>query len=58
MIMNDELRELIMMNAPTDKLRLAAEANGMRLLRSAGIAFMFDGTTTLEEVVRETILDA
>ncbi len=58
MIMTDEIRELIMLNAPTDKLRDAAEANGMKILRTAGIAFMFDGTTTLEEVVRETILDA
>ena len=58
MIMNDEIRELIMTNAPTDKLREAAEANGMKLLRTAGIQFMYDGTTTLEEVVRETILDA
>jgi type IV pilus assembly protein PilB len=58
MIMNDEIRELIMLNAPTDRLRDAAEANGMKLLRTAGISFMFDGTTTLEEVVRETILDA
>ncbi|MCH2182061.1 MAG: Flp pilus assembly complex ATPase component TadA [Mariniblastus sp.] len=58
MIMNDEIRELIMSNAPTDKLREAAESSGMKLLRTAGIAFMYDGTTTLEEVVRETILDA
>ncbi len=57
MIMDDEIRELIMENASTDKIRDVAQAKGMKLLRSAGIEFMFDGTTTLDEVVRETILD-
>ena len=57
MIMDDELRELIMQNVPTDKLRQTAAAKGMRLLRMAGIKFIFDGTTTAEEIVRETIVD-
>lgn len=58
MIMNDELRELIMANASTDKLREAARGYGMVTLRDAGIQFMHEGTTTAEEVVRETIVDA
>ena len=58
MILDDELRDLIMENAQTDLLRERAQAKGMRLLRTAGIQFMFDGTTTAEEIVRETILDA
>lgn len=57
MIMDDEIRELIMENASTDKIRDVAQGKGMKLLRSAGIEFMFDGTTTLDEVVRETILE-
>jgi type IV pilus assembly protein PilB len=58
MIMNDELRELIMQNAAADDLRRAAEKNGMVTLRDAGMAFAFQGVTTLDEVVRETILEA
>ena len=57
MIMDDELRQMIMENAQTDHLRAAAQKKGMRLLRDAGREFIFDGTTTAEEVVRETILD-
>ena len=57
MIMDDDLRELIMQNAPTDKLRKAAQSKGMTLLRQAGIQFIFDGTTSAEEIVRETIVD-
>lgn len=57
MIMNDELREMIMNNATTDELRETARGYGMVTLRDAGMAFVHDGTTTAEEVVRETIID-
>jgi type IV pilus assembly protein PilB len=58
MIMNDELREMVMANASTDALREAARGYGMVTLRDAGITFMHDGTTTPEEIIRETIVDA
>jgi type IV pilus assembly protein PilB len=58
MVMNDDLRELIMQNASTDVIRSRAESFGMVQLRTAGLNFVFDGTTTAEEVVRETILEA
>jgi type IV pilus assembly protein PilB len=58
MIMNDELRELVMSNASTDALREAARGYGMVTLRDAGVSFIHDGTTTAEEIVRETIVDA
>lgn len=58
MIIDDELRDLIMDNATTDALRNAAERKGMVLLRDAGLLFMFEGLTTAEEVIRETILEA
>ena len=57
MIMDDDLRNLILANAPTDKLRATAKSKGMRLLRQSGIGFVIDGTTTAEEVIRETIID-
>jgi type IV pilus assembly protein PilB len=58
MIMNDELREMVMINAAVDELRKTAEKHGMVTLRTAGMNFAHEGTTTLDEVVRETILEA
>ncbi|MGH9204702.1 MAG: GspE/PulE family protein, partial [Vicinamibacterales bacterium] len=58
MIMNDELREMVMRNVPIDELRIAAQKFGMVGLRDAGLQFAHEGTTTLDEVVRETILEA
>jgi type IV pilus assembly protein PilB len=58
MIMDDELRDMIMANSTTDALRDKAEAKGMILLRDAGIQFMHEGLTTAEEIIRETILEA
>lgn len=58
MIMNNELREMIMKNISTDKLRDAARDAGMVTLRDAGMSACFAGTTTPEEVIRETIIDA
>ena len=58
MIMTDELREMVMQNSSADDMRKVAQANGMVTLRDAGIAFAHEGTTTADEVVRETIVDA
>ncbi len=57
MVMNNELRELIMKNSSTDEIRLAAQKGGMLTLRDAGMKFAFEGLTTAEEVVRETIIE-
>jgi len=58
MVMDDELREMINEDANTDELRDRAQAKGMKLLRDIGIKYMFEGVTTMDEVVRETVLDA
>ncbi len=58
MIMNDHLRDLVMQGSSIDELRKAAQSFGMVSLREAGMNFAFEGTTTLDEVVRETILEA
>jgi type II secretory ATPase GspE/PulE/Tfp pilus assembly ATPase PilB-like protein len=47
-----------MRNASTDDLRDAAERAGMVTLRKAGLKACFEGITTAEEVIRETILEA
>jgi type IV pilus assembly protein PilB len=57
MIFNDEIRDLIMNSASTSVLRAAAQKNGMRLLRDNGLTSMFNGVTTIDEVVKETIME-
>ena len=58
MVMNDDLRDMIMQNATTDDLRAKAQSFGMITLRDYGTQFVFDGFTTADEVVRETVHDA
>lgn len=58
MIIDDELREMIMANANTDEMRRVAETKGMRVLRNIGIDFAFAGVTSAEEVIRETVVEA
>ena len=58
MLMNDDLREMVVAGASTDELRDKAMTFGMTTLRNAGMAYAYEGMTTAEEVVRETIVDA
>ncbi len=58
MIMNDDLREMILKGASTDEMREAARGYGMVTLRDIGTTFAFEGTTTAEEIIRETIVDS
>ena len=58
MVMDDELRDMIMNNETADRLREKAREKGMVLLRDAGMACLFEGMTTADEVIRETILEA
>ncbi len=57
MIINDPLRELIMQRSSSAVIRREAIKQGMRSLRDAGLFAIYDGITTLDEVVRETILE-
>jgi type IV pilus assembly protein PilB len=57
MILNDEIRDLITHGASAADLRDAASRNGMVTLRDAGLAKIHAGLTTIDEVVRETVLD-
>jgi len=58
MPIDDDTRDLIMGNASTDVLRANAKNRGMVTLRDAGLEAVFAGTTTAEEVIRETILES
>ena len=55
MVMNDDMRELIMSQASTSVLRHEARKRGMRTLRECGLLSIYDGQTTIDEVVRETL---
>ena len=57
MTLDDEMRDMIVNHASTQVLRNAALARGLRTLRESGLAAIFDGVTSIEEVVRETIVD-
>jgi len=57
MIMNDDLRDMIVRNASTDELRETAKSYGMITLRDNGLEKCYAGTTTLEEVIRETVVE-
>ena len=56
MVLNDELRELIISRAPLRKLKDAAQAAGMRFLRAAAIDAVRNGETTLQEINRVTFV--
>ena len=55
MLMDDEIRELIMKSGSTAVLRAEARKRGMRTLREVGLLSIYDGVSTIEEVVRETL---
>jgi type IV pilus assembly protein PilB len=55
MPISEELREMILKNAPTADLRAAAQAQGMKTLRQTGLQKVIEGTTTVEEILRVTL---
>ncbi len=56
MEVTDELRELIIIGASAIELRRKAIEGGMITLRGSGLAKLRQGITTVEEVVKETVL--
>jgi len=56
MEINDELRELILVGASALELKKKAVEQGMLTLRRSGLVKMALGMTTMEEVLRETVL--
>src|SRR5690606_19310350 len=55
MAMTDEIRELVMKRASTNAIRDQARRFGMRTLRESGLLALYEGQTTIDEIVRETI---
>ncbi len=56
MDVSDDVRELILSGASAYELRQKAVQNGMIGLRESGLQKIRDGVTTLDEVLRETLL--
>ena len=57
MKVDDDIRDLISTNASVDEMRNMARSQGMTTLRESGLKMIFDGITTIDEVVRETVLE-
>lgn len=54
---NDEVRDLVASSASVDDIRNYCRSQGMTTLREAGLKLIFDGVTTIDEVVRETVME-
>ncbi|HKZ06966.1 MAG TPA: type II secretion system protein GspE, partial [Methylomirabilota bacterium] len=55
MPITEQMREMILRNAPTAEIREAALAAGMKTLRQNALQKVLDGVTTVEEVLRVTV---
>lgn len=56
MMVTERLRSMIIEGGTADQLREAAREEGMQTLRESGLLAVYDGLTSVEEVVRETML--
>ncbi|MBB03565.1 MAG: GspE/PulE family protein [Rubinisphaera brasiliensis] len=57
MTIDDDIRDMISNNASVDEMRSLARSQGMTTLRESGLKLIFDGVTTIDEVVRETVME-
>ncbi len=57
MPMTDHLRDMVETRISTNVIRAEALKEGMRSLRDNGLMAIYEGQTTIDEVVRETIVD-
>ncbi len=53
----DDIRDLVSNNSSVDEIRNTARSQGMTTLRESGLKLIFDGVTTIDEVVRETVME-
>jgi type IV pilus assembly protein PilB len=56
MQIDDDIREMILSGGTALDIKKKALENGMISLRRSGLVKIKDGITTIEEVVRETVL--
>jgi type IV pilus assembly protein PilB len=58
LIINDDVRDMITNGTSIDEMRERCIRMGMSTLRDSGLAALYAGHTTIDEVVRETILES
>ena len=56
-VVNEPLREMIIAETSLDEFREACRKYGMRTLRECGLMAIHSGQTSIEEIIRETMLD-
>lgn len=56
LILNDDIRELIIKRAPARAIKQAAQSQGTRFLRDSALTLAAEGRTTLEEINRVTFV--
>jgi type IV pilus assembly protein PilB len=52
---SEAVRQMVIKGASSDAIRDQGRREGMRTLRESGLLAIFDGVTTVEEVLRETM---
>ena len=57
MTVTDEIRDCVASEQSADEIRDVARNQGMTTLREAGLKLIFDGLTTIDEIVRETVME-
>jgi type IV pilus assembly protein PilB len=57
LILDETIRALVMEQASSNRIREAARKRGMRTLRESGLLAIYDGMTTIEEVVSQTVME-
>ncbi len=57
LVMNETLRDMIVAEASLDDFRNACRKFGMRTLRETGMNMIHNGQSSIEEILRETMLD-
>ncbi|MCP5065952.1 MAG: type II/IV secretion system protein [bacterium] len=55
LVLSDILRKMILDGDSADELRAQGQREGMQTLRASGLVAVFEGRTTVEEVIRESI---
>ena len=57
LVMNEELRDMVISEASLDVFRELCRKHGMQTLRESGLQAIHSGLTSIEEIIRETMLD-
>ena len=56
LVLNDEIRELIVAREPIRRIKEAAKRSGTRFLREAALAMVMKGQTSLQEANRVAVV--